>query len=130
MKFIRIAAISGALAVIIGAFGAHTLKIHLLPEQLNSFETGVKYQFYHTIALLICGMLYRTTPSPKLKIAASSFIAGMIMFCGSIYLLSTRTLTGFENISWLGPVTPIGGILFILGWVFLFLWSGEKSNGK
>src|SRR5688572_14092597 len=119
MKFIRIAAISGALAVMLGAFGAHSLKALLTPEQLQVFETGVRYQFYHTLALLFTGMFYTTQPSKALNMAGSSFLAGIICFSGSLYLLSTRSLLGIENLSLLGPVTPLGGLLFIVGWVFL-----------
>jgi len=128
MKFIKYAAISGMLAVITGAFGAHSLKEVLQPEQLQTFETGVRYQFYHTIALLFCGVLAERKPSKKINMAASSFIAGLFLFSGSLYLLSVRSILSIENLSWLGPVTPIGGLMFILGWVFMLLYANEKSK--
>ena len=121
MKFIRIAAILGALAVALGAFGAHSLKAVLTPDQLQTFETGVRYQFYHTIALLFVGLLMISKPSKALNMAAGSFIAGICCFSGSLYLLATRGLLGIENLSLLGPITPIGGLFFIVGWIFVFV---------
>jgi len=130
MRYIRIAAISGAIAVALGAFGAHSLKAVLTPDQLQTFETGVKYQFYHTIALLVVGLLMNSFPSKTLKWSAIFFAGGIICFSGSLYLLATRSLTGIENLSILGPITPIGGLLFILGWVFLFVATGKKTSGN
>lgn len=121
MKFIRIAAISGILAVVLGAFGAHSLKKVLGPDQLQAFETGVRYQFYHTFALLFIGLLMMSHPSKALNIAGGSFLAGIFCFSGSLYLLSTRSLLGIENLSMLGPVTPLGGLLFIMGWIFVLV---------
>lgn len=128
MKFIRIAAVFGAIAVILGAFGAHALKALLNADQLHTFETGVKYQFYHTLALLVCGLISDRIPSGKLNMAAASFIAGIIFFSGSLYLLSTKSIIGMESLSWLGPVTPIGGLMFITGWIFLFLGAMETKK--
>lgn len=119
MKFIRIAAISGALAVMLGAFGAHSLKALLSPEQLQTFETGVRYQFYHTFALLFTGWLATTRPSKLINMAGASFVAGICCFSGSLYILSVRSLLGIENLSLIGPVTPIGGLFFIIGWILL-----------
>lgn len=121
MKFIRFAAISGALAVMLGAFGAHSLKALLTPEQLQVFETGVRYQFYHTLAILFTGLFATQYPSKALNIAGTSFLAGIICFSGSLYLLSIRSLIGLENLTILGPVTPIGGLLFIIGWIYLIV---------
>ncbi len=121
MNLIRLAAILGATAVIFGAFGAHTLKQYLTPEQLQTFETGVRYQFYHTFAILACGLLFNQNPLKKYNMAAGSFLAGIVCFSGSLYLLSTRTLLGLESWTWLGPVTPIGGLMFIIGWGMLVM---------
>jgi len=121
MKFIRIAAISGALAVALGAFGAHSLKAVLDPDQLQTFETGVRYQFYHTLALLFVGLLMNSHPSKALNMAGTSFLVGICCFSGSLYLLATRSLLGIENLTILGPITPIGGLFFIIGWVFIAL---------
>jgi|SRR5688572_27658797 len=126
-KLIRIAALFGALSVILGAFGAHTLKSLLTPDQLQSYEIGVRYQFYHAFAILFCGLMTDKLLASKLNMAAGSFIAGILLFSGSIYLLSLKNLIGIENLSWIGPVTPIGGVLFIVGWVFVFLSAKNKT---
>ena len=127
-KLIRIASLFGVLAVILGAFGAHTLKTLLTPDQLQSYETGVRYQFYHTFAILICALLTDKVVSSKLNMAAGSFIAGILLFSGSIYMLSLKSLFGIESLSWLGPITPIGGVLFIVGWVFVFLSAKNETS--
>jgi uncharacterized membrane protein YgdD (TMEM256/DUF423 family) len=126
-KFIRLAAIFGFLAVALGAFGAHGLKKLIDAVQIATFETGVRYQFYHALALLAVGILAGKHPSKNLNIAGWLFVAGIICFSGSIYLLSTRTVLGIENTALLGPITPIGGTLFLAGWIFLFV---EASKWK
>jgi len=118
IKILRIASISGAVSVILGAFGAHTLREQLSAEALQVFETGVRYQFFHTIALFICGILADRFLTYR---AAKFFVAGIILFSGSLYLLSARSLLGIEGWTWLGPITPIGGLMLILGWVSLFV---------
>lgn len=111
------AAILGGLAVVLGAFGAHGLKPRLTPEQLASFETGVRYQMYHALALFACAWLLERG-APAAGVAGVLFAAGVALFSGSIYLLATRGLTGLEA-RWLGPVTPLGGLCFIAGWIAL-----------
>jgi len=128
MNFIRIASVLGGIAVVLGAFGAHYLKSALTPEMLQSFETGVRYQFYHALAIAICGLAFLFNPSGAIRAAASLFLAGVICFSGSIYLLSTRSLTGLESMVWLGPVTPLGGLLFIAGWISFALAGFNKSK--
>ncbi|MCH7397228.1 DUF423 domain-containing protein [Belliella sp. DSM 107340] len=120
-KYIQLAAVLGALAVGIGAFGAHGLEEILTKNgQIDTFETGVKYHFYHTLAIAIVGVLIVNFPKAKhLSSAAFLFLVGIIIFSGSLYTLS---LTG---ITWLGAITPLGGVAFILGWIFLFL--GARS---
>lgn len=112
------ACIFGIIAVISGAFGAHGLKHLIAPSDLENWKTAVNYQFYHTLALL-----FLSTVSPKGKYINLSYIAfsvGIILFAGSLYLLATRSITGLST-SILGPITPIGGLMFILGWIFLLL---------
>lgn len=116
-KIIRLAAISGAVAVIIGAFGAHGLKPQLSAYQLDIFEKGVQYQFVHTLALLGVGLLQKNT-SQNLKWSAGLFLAGIVFFSGSLYLLACRDLLHF-SVAWAGPITPLGGLCFIGGWISL-----------
>ncbi len=114
--FIAVAAASGFVAVTLGAFGAHGLKGKITPELLNAFQTGVQYHFYHTLALLVVGLLLIRFPSERLLMTSGGlFLLGILLFCGSLYLL---VLGGPR---WLGPVTPLGGLCFMAGWVTLFI---------
>lgn len=109
-----IGALSAGLSVAIGAFGAHALKSMLEASQrTETFNTGVSYQFYHSLALLAIGLLMFKIPHKFLHYAAWSHIAGILLFSGSLYILC---LSG--NTKW-GAVTPIGGVLFIAGWILL-----------
>ncbi len=102
------------LAVVLGAFGAHGLRGRLSQERLTSFETGVRYQFYHGLALLLVGVLQATGATSGWVTAAGwLFLGGVVLFSGSIYGLT------FGGPRWLGPVTPLGGLAFILGWLLL-----------
>ena len=117
-KLVATACIFGVLAVISGAFGAHGLKAVLNEQQLEQWKTAVSYQFYHTFALLFLSLV--NVKSKLLNIAYWGFTIGIILFSGSIYLLSTRNITGFDW-PFLGPVTPVGGLFFIIGWLCLFI---------
>jgi len=118
---LRIAALLGALAVGIGAFGAHGLKPHLSEYQITIFEKGVQYQFFHVFALLATGLLLRQFPDNKwLGRASWLFVAGIVGFSGSLYLLACRDLLSF-SVAWAGPVTPLGGLCFLSAWVMLAL---------
>ena len=128
-KLFRTGAAFAFFAVIFGAFGAHALKEHLSPEQLASFETGVRYQFYHAFALLILAQLMYKRKNKLILYAGWLFIAGTVLFSGSIYLLALRNIVGFSG-SWLGPVTPIGGALLIIGWALLFMSSFKDNEFK
>ncbi|MBK6338876.1 MAG: DUF423 domain-containing protein [Bacteroidetes bacterium] len=111
-----------AVAVALGAFGAHGLKPKLSIEQLQTYETAVKYQFYHVFALIVVGILMQIFPNLKLAIAGDFFLTGIILFCGSLYLLACKDLLGLQSISkFIGPITPLGGLCFIIGWVILFV---------
>ena len=112
-----IGALYGLLAVCFGAFGAHALKKKLTPEQLQSFETGVKYQMYHALVLLILGW---AVPFQKAAdtFMAWCFIFGVFLFSFSIYGLVLSASAG-KKMRWLGPVTPLGGLLLVLGWALL-----------
>jgi uncharacterized membrane protein YgdD (TMEM256/DUF423 family) len=113
-------ALLGALAVILGAFGAHKLKLVLTPEQLQTFETGVKYHFYHVFAIAIVGLLWLKFPTSGFLWSGWFFVIGIVLFSGSLYLLAnkgTLNLSSFTGL--IGPLTPIGGLFFIIGWITL-----------
>lgn len=112
------ASILGGLAVIFGAFGAHALKKNLNEEQLKSFETGVKYQIYHTIVLLLIGFNFNLEATSE-KYMTYSFMAGIILFSFSIYGLVISSAKN-KKLTFLGPITPLGGLLLIIGWCLLF----------
>ena len=118
-SFLSIAGFSGAIAVVLGAMGAHALKAKLAPEMLDSFLTGNRYHMIHSIVLLIIGLLLKNNSSKLLRRSGILIIAGTILFSFSIYILSTRSLWTSLDLTWLGPVTPIGGLLLIAGWVIL-----------
>ncbi|MGE5139825.1 MAG: DUF423 domain-containing protein [Rudaea sp.] len=114
--FIALGSILAALAVALGAFGAHALRRRLTPDRLETFETGVRYHMYHSLALLAAALVSSRFPSSPLAVVSGwLFVAGIILFSGSLYLLATARLR------WLGVVTPLGGAAFILGWICLAL---------
>ena len=117
-KILLAACTLGFLAIIFGAFGAHALKKILSIEQLNSFETGVKYQMYHALFLLFIGATQIITLKEK-TILFYLTLTGVLFFSGSIYVLTTNGLTGIKS-KIIGPITPIGGLLLILSWGYLF----------
>ena len=117
--FLLVASLSGAMAVMFGAMGAHMLKDKLNYWEMHSFETGVKYQMYHTLALLALVFIYNHIPSKLIEFSGYSFIFGMVLFSGSLYLLSLKSILLIGNASILGPITPIGGLALITGWLLL-----------
>jgi uncharacterized membrane protein YgdD (TMEM256/DUF423 family) len=116
-SIVLFASISGALAVILGAMAAHALKEKLTTEHIQVFETAARYQMYHSIVLLLIGFVFDKINHKFFQTAAYCFMAGVVLFSGSLYFLSTTEITHFSNLRWLGPVTPLGGLLFILGWL-------------
>jgi uncharacterized membrane protein YgdD (TMEM256/DUF423 family) len=111
--------IYGALAVVFGAFGAHGLKKYLSDEQLKSFETGVKYQMYHALLLILCGIIFPFTGYSQ-DLMAWFLILGVFFFSFSIYALVISSAKG-RKMSFLGPVTPLGGLLLVMGWILFMV---------
>ena len=109
----------GAIAVCLGAFGAHGLKKIVPAETVNSFQTGVQYQMYHSLALLLVAIIFEKLPGKWTKWAGISFIAGILLFSGSLYLLTVCKAMGLANFDLIGILTPIGGLFFIAGWLCL-----------
>jgi uncharacterized membrane protein YgdD (TMEM256/DUF423 family) len=124
--YVRTAAIMGGLAVILGAFGSHFLGDMLKPEQLSAYQTGVQYQFYHVFALFVVGLLYKRYHNDNLKKAANFFVLGTVVFSGSLYASTALKAAGMEGLGKFSFVTPIGGLILILGWIYLLL--GVPSN--
>lgn len=115
--FIILAGINGFIAVSLGAFAAHGLRERITPELLNTFQTGAQYHMYHSLALFGVGLLAISFPNVNLiKISGYLFMAGIVLFSGSLYVLS------LSGIRWLGAITPIGGVAFLAGWGCL-VWA-------
>jgi uncharacterized membrane protein YgdD (TMEM256/DUF423 family) len=121
--FFVLGSASAFLGVCLGAFAAHGLKSRLTQEMLNTFEIGVRYQMYHALALLSVAWAFSRWPRPEISASGWLFVAGTIIFSGSLYLLS---VTGMR---WLGAITPIGGLAFLLGWLSL-IWGVGQGNGS
>ena len=115
-----------AIAVALGAFGAHGLKKIVPPETVQLFQTGVQYQMYHALALLLTGLIYEKS-SPKLaRTAGILFLTGIALFSGSLYLLTVARAAETTALDKAGFLTPVGGLAFIGGWLFLFLAAIKK----
>ena len=125
--FLKIGSLFALLGVALGAFGAHSLKEVLSADRLATFETGVRYQMYHALALILVSLLSSHLQQPKLLRAAGWLLTiGILLFSGSIYLLACREVIGLENWRWLGPLTPIGGTCLIIAWGILFYAATKK----
>ncbi len=118
-SFLITAALLGAVSVILGAFGSHALKNRIPSDALEIFETAIRYQFYHVFALLAVGFLSQYIPGNFITWSGRLFIAGIILFCGSLYLLTYFKAIGNQQMNWVGAVTPFGGLCFIAGWILI-----------
>jgi uncharacterized membrane protein YgdD (TMEM256/DUF423 family) len=127
-NYLAVAAFFGALAVGLGAFGAHGLEGLTSDEKiLHGFQTGVQYQMYHSLALIAIAYLSDKAPGKWIKWAGICFIIGIILFSGSLYLLTFLKLQESNAIKFVGPVTPIGGLFFIAGWLCLLVAAINKK---
>lgn len=119
--FFALGAFSAFIGVAAGAFGAHALKARLTPDMLNVFEVGVRYQMYHALALIACAWALTRWPGTLALAAGWLFVAGTLLFSGSLYVLA------FSGVRWLGAITPLGGLAFLMGW--LCLVAAAVKNG-
>jgi len=126
--FLQTAALIGAVAVALGAFGAHALKKMVSDATLNIFETAVRYQFYHVFALAIVAVAFRDYPGKWLTWSGGLFISGIILFSGSLYLLTYFKATAKSGFDWVGVITPFGGLAFIAGWVCLLMGLYKSTS--
>ncbi|MDX2481238.1 MAG: DUF423 domain-containing protein [Desulfuromusa sp.] len=111
--FLILGALSACFGVAAGAFGAHVMKSRLSPEMLSVFEVGIRYQMYHAFALVTVAWVLSRWPSPMITTSGWLFVIGTILFSGSLYLLSV------SGVKWLGAITPLGGLAFLAGWIFI-----------
>ena len=123
--YLLISAFSGLLSVVLGAFGAHGLKKIVSPDMLVVYQTGVQYQFIHSLALLALAILMLMSVAKpavlsKLKWSANLMMVGILLFSGSLYTMTLMSAAGGFP-AWIGPITPIGGLAFIMGWIFLMV---------
>lgn len=116
-----------AFCVILGAFASHMLKELLNEADLNTFDTGTKYLFYHALGIITISLSHRKFNQNILDLVIFLFLGGMVFFTGSLYLLATRTIWGDESFVWLGAITPVGGVMFISGWLLLLV-KGLKNT--
>jgi uncharacterized membrane protein YgdD (TMEM256/DUF423 family) len=123
MHFAVIAALSGCLGVALGAFGAHALEARLAPDLLAVFETGVRYQLYHVVGLMAVAWAHRLGGHGATRAAGWLFVAGTVLFSGSLYVLA------LSGVRWLGAITPVGGVAFLAGWVSL-AWAFWRLGGR
>lgn len=119
--FFIVGCLSALIAVAAGAFGAHALRGKLTPDALNTFEVGVRYQLYHALALIAVAWVISHWPNANATIVGWLFVAGTVLFSGSLYMLSLTGVQGF------GIVTPVGGVLFIAGWLYL-AWTALQAG--
>ena len=113
--------ILAGLGVVLGAFGAHGLKKIVPPETVSSYQTGVQYQMYHAFALLIVGIISERFSSNLINWAGAFFVLGIVLFSGSLYLLASLKAMDKVGVSGIGVITPIGGLMFIVGWILLLV---------
>lgn len=127
LTIVKFASFFAIISVAFGAFGAHTLREKIDMRSLEVWETATRYQFYHVFALFIVAFLKMKSDAKILNMAARFFIFGILLFSGSLYLLATKMLFTVD-LTWLGPITPIGGFYFILGWISLIIYSLKMND--
>ena len=127
-NFLSVAALLGALSVALGAFAAHQLRTMASPDTVAIFETAVRYQFYHVFALFIVAFLSEKINNKWMIWAGNCFIMGIILFCGSLYALTALAIAESTHRTLVGIATPIGGIFFIAGWIFLYLGINKREK--
>ncbi len=129
-SFLRTSALLGALAVALGAFGAHALRERVSDIAFNTFETGVRYQFYHVLALVMVSIMYKEFTNKWMVWAGHLFIAGILLFSGSLYVLTFILAAVQPGYKWIGIITPFGGLAFIAGWFCLLMAVLKDTKEK
>ena len=127
-KFLVAGIICAGLAVVFGAFGAHGLKKMVDAESIQVFKTGVQYQFYHAIALIVAAILFSKISAKQINRAGNFFITGILLFSGSLYTITVCKALGTPVPKFIFPITPLGGVCFITGWFFLLVAVMKKKE--
>ena len=122
-QYLSLACFLGAITVAMGAFGAHALKSLVDEHSLAIYDTAIRYQFFHTLALALSALIYKSYPNKQVRLAGLFFLLGILFFSGSLYLLTLKAAINSDGFAWAGPITPIGGVFFISGWILLGLGS-------
>jgi uncharacterized membrane protein YgdD (TMEM256/DUF423 family) len=125
-QFLSISFVLGAIAVALGAFGAHALRELVDEKAIQTWQTAVQYHFYHLFAIALVAILLKQGTNAWYKRAGYLFIAGILVFSGSLYTMILLKATGSTSVNWLGAITPIGGVCFIAGWLSLLI--GVRKN--
>jgi uncharacterized membrane protein YgdD (TMEM256/DUF423 family) len=119
-RIIITASLLGIMAVVLGAFGAHGLRGKISADELKTWDTAVQYHFYHVLALLFLSTFARFN-SRLINVSSWCFTFGIILFSGSLYILASKNILNITQTSFIGPITPLGGVFFIIGWICLLL---------
>ena len=125
---LKIASIAGLLGVMIGAFGAHLLKPFMSEDQLATFNTASKYHLIHSLSIILLAILYQQFQLKQFKTAAYFHLVGIILFAGSLYLIALKDYFQINHWTFLGPITPLGGLSFMIGWALLFIGSAKINH--
>jgi uncharacterized membrane protein YgdD (TMEM256/DUF423 family) len=125
--FLSLGALFGGIAVALGAFGAHGLKNIVSSDVVSVFQTGVQYQMYHTLALLVVAIVYERLPNQWIRWSGYLFSFGILLFSGSLYLITALKAEETSIPVFIGAVTPVGGLLFILGWLSLLIGIFKRN---
>lgn len=125
--FLKTAAVLAAISVALGAFAAHGLKDMISLRAIAIFETAVRYQFYHVFALFVVAILYKDFSRKLLKYAGWCFMAGIILFSGSLYALTAVEGMVMPGYQWIGAITPFGGLFFIIGWILVLVSAFQRN---
>ena len=128
--YIKTAAFLGALSVMLGAFAAHGLKQVANDQTIAIFETGTRYQFYHVFALALSALLYKSYPNKLITASGVLFILGIVFFSGSLYVYTYKIIYSIPSLNWIVFLTPIGGVLFIAGWLCLSLGIKDAETDE
>lgn len=118
-KMVATGSFFAALSVMLGAFAAHALDTKLSERMMKTFETAARYQMYHAIAIIICGIIFNENNKVIYKISFTLFLIGIILFCSALYTLSICSIYYGTSFNWFGAIAPLGGICFVLGWIAL-----------